>query len=297
MFDAVLGLTSDLHTGLHGALLWAPPADVVVAGFPAFQTSDDGLVRQRERTLLARFSSRRCAAIVFRMEFARTFALRHVEERRLANSETRVALEAKSSVVYPTFRASARGPKQERLRVLFSGRIDRTGGDIGLTAFAELLKDDAEFVCVASLRRALRFTMQWRSCLLERTSYLAELARANVFVGPTKFESYGMALVEAAAHGLAIVTTRGSSRRAKTCFASRRGGRSNDRARGVRDHVLRLARDRPTARGDLRAKPSARRARKAFSGAKNRRADGCVCTLCRPRPRSSRASADVTWHC
>ena len=274
MFDAVLGLTSDLHTGLHGALLWAPPADVVVAGFPAFQTSDDGLVRQRERTLLARFSSAPMRGD--RLPHGVRAHLRAAPRRGAAPRQFRDASGAGGKVLgrVPDVPCIRSGAEQERLRVLFSGRIDRTGGDIGLTAFAELLKDDAEFVCVASLRRALRFTMQWRSCLLERTSYLAELARANVFVGPTKFESYGMALVEAAAHGLAIVTTRGSSRRAKTCFASRRGGRSNDRARGVRDHVLRLARDRPTARGDLRAKPSARRARKAFL-AKNRRADGC----------------------
>src|SRR5581483_10842363 len=82
----------------------------------------------------------------------------------------------------------------------------------------------------------------------DRSSYLDRLAAAHVFVSPTEFEGYGMALVEAAAHGLALVTTFGPGMEhvaerfvdgVHGLFVSTSAS-LDERVAAVRDHVLRL---------------------------------------------------------
>jgi glycosyltransferase involved in cell wall biosynthesis len=225
--------------------------------FEGFRLSDldADLVRRRQRTVLARFCSSQCIAILFWTDVALSRALRYVAAERLAGREDLAALEAKSVVVHPTVASPPKRSKPRRLRALFAGRSNDKGGAVALAAFAQVadvLGKDVDLVYVgdvpesSSVHDAVTIVP-----LQDRASHLAQLDAAHIFVAPTAFESYGMALVEAAAHGLALVTTRGTGmEHVEELFAERRNALFLDtewpferRVRAVRDAIVQLARD------------------------------------------------------
>jgi glycosyltransferase involved in cell wall biosynthesis len=130
----------------------------------------------------------------------------------------------KVSVVEPGTDAVpvARGTRGEELHMLcVATLIPRKGHDLLLDALASLTAYRWRLTCAGSLTRnpetveRLRAQLQ-RLGLQERVSLAGEVdaatlatlyADADLFVLPTRFEGYGMAVAEALAHGLPVIST------------------------------------------------------------------------------------------
>ena len=177
-----------------------------------------GSIARREAAMTARYASTRCVGILFRTEYARRTFLDHLAGRGHP-PETVEKLAAKSEVVYPAVPATA--PAITRpgspVRVLYMGRTAQDKGAlVAAEVFARLrtrYRDRVRLTFLGSCPTGLadRLTASGVELVpvLPRPAYLAQLRRADIFLSPTTFESFGMGLVEAAAAGLAIVCSAG----------------------------------------------------------------------------------------
>ena len=100
------------------------------------------------------------------------------------------------------------------VRVLCSGRtFEDKGGAIALDVFNQLSERFGDAVSLTVVGAARGSVGERRGVnvvpLLPRDEYLALVGDSQIFFSPTLFESFGMALLEAAAAGLAIVTSCG----------------------------------------------------------------------------------------
>jgi glycosyltransferase involved in cell wall biosynthesis len=176
-----------------------------------------GAVVRRESAMLARYASGRCARILFRTEHARRRFLSHLGDRG-HRPETVERLAAKSEVVYP---AVPTPPAVSRtaspVSVLYMGRTAADkGASVAAEVFARLRERHRAGVrlvflgpCPRGLADRLTAIGTELVPVLPRPAYLEQLGRAEIFLSPTTFESFGMGLVEAAAAGLAIVCSAG----------------------------------------------------------------------------------------
>jgi len=155
-------------------------------------------------------------------------AVRHVV---VTSGATKLALHAfgveppRISVVEPgtdpaPMARRARGPVLQLLCV--AALIPRKGHELLFTALAALESRDWHLTCIGSLTRdpatAARLCAQVeRSGLQERVTFTGEVdaaqlrqayCGADLFVLPTRFEGYGMAVAEALAHGVPVIGTR-----------------------------------------------------------------------------------------
>lgn len=171
--------------------------------------------RLRQRLLLVRHLRPECQAVLFWTEHARRSALEYLRAAGLCGPADVEAIEAKSDVVYPALPplppTGARGPA---VHVLCAGRtLGDKGGDVALEVFRRLrLRFGAsiDLTLVGNDRhRVAADDGIRRRPVLPRHEYLQLLRQAHVFFMPTRFESFGMALLEAAAVGLPIVTSCG----------------------------------------------------------------------------------------
>ena len=120
----------------------------------------------------------------------------------------------------------ARGSGSGALELLCVASLTRRKGhDILVEALAQLRDRPWHLTCVGSVRRSPETAAAIASSidqfgLRDRISVIGEIddasladryARADVFVLPTRFEGYGMALAEAVARGLPVVTTLGGA--------------------------------------------------------------------------------------
>ena len=177
---------------------------------------DEATLQLRQRHLLSRYLEPRCRAVLFWTEYARRSALRYLRAANLCTGAAFETFAAKSDVIYPAVQARpATTHTGGVVRVLYSGRtFDDKGGELALDVFNQLSERFGD---------AVRLTVVGASCasvgerqgvnvvpLLPRDEYLALVADSQIFFSPTLFESFGMALLEAAAAGLAIVTSCGA---------------------------------------------------------------------------------------
>ena len=117
----------------------------------------------------------------------------------------------------------ARGGGGGAVRMLCVGAvIPRKGHDVLIEALARLAPLGWQLTCVGSLTRSphtvelLRSQLR-RSALVERVRFVGEVddnaleglfRHADLFVLPARFEGYGMAVAEALARGLPVISTR-----------------------------------------------------------------------------------------
>ena len=177
-----------------------------------------GSITRREAAMTARYASTRCVRILFRTAYARRTFLDHLTGRGHP-PETVEELAAKSEVVYPAVPATA--PTITRpgspVSVLYMGRTAQDkGAAVAAEVFARLRTRHRERVrlvflgsCPSDLAGRLSAIGVELVPVLPRSAYLEHLRRADIFLSPTPFESFGMGLVEAAAAGLAIVCSAG----------------------------------------------------------------------------------------
>jgi glycosyltransferase involved in cell wall biosynthesis len=128
------------------------------------------------------------------------------------------------SVVEPGTDATpqARGRRGETLQLLcVATLIPRKGHELLLEALAALAASRWRLTCVGSLTRSPQTVAQLRAQvqrlgLASQVTLAGELdaealsrlyAQADLFVLPTRFEGYGMAVAEALAHGLPVIST------------------------------------------------------------------------------------------
>ncbi|MEV4738829.1 glycosyltransferase [Streptomyces sp. NPDC049555] len=184
-------------------------------GDPPFP--DPPAVARREAAMAARYADRRCARLLFRTEYARRMFLDHLSHGG-HRPETVETLAGKSEAVYPAVPAAA--PRERRagpVCVLYMGRTAQDkGAEVAAEVFLQLRERHGSAVrpvflgpCPAGLASRLAAAGVELVPVLPRTDYLERLRRADVFLSPTSFESFGMGLLEAAAAGLAVVCPAG----------------------------------------------------------------------------------------
>ncbi|MFF8278522.1 glycosyltransferase [Streptomyces lateritius] len=176
-----------------------------------------GAVTRREAAMAARYASGRCARILFRTEFARR-AFLDLLTGHGHRPEVIEKLGAKSEVVYPAVPASPAVRRLERtVSVLYMGRTSQDkGAHVAVEVFAALRVHHGTGVrlvfvgsCPDGAAGRLAANGVEMVPILPRPAYLEQLRRADIFLSPTSFESFGMGLLEAAAAGLAIVCPTG----------------------------------------------------------------------------------------
>jgi glycosyltransferase involved in cell wall biosynthesis len=172
-------------------------------------------VRARQELMLSHYLNDYCKAILFWTEYGRRRDLGILEDRQLLSEDDLACLEAKSDVLYPTVPAVEPAPKSEKISVVYMGRTyEHKGGAIALSVFRKLRKeygDDLGLTFIGEAPASARKKQVGIQFLptIDQKEYFSILERSHIFISPTKSESYGMGLLEAAARGMAILTTSG----------------------------------------------------------------------------------------
>ena len=174
------------------------------------------LTRLRARLMALRYLSVNCKAILFYTNVARNETIDYLDSEGILDSAEMDLFLAKVDVLYPTMPHRRRKSTDERVGVLYAGRVfGHKGGAIALEVFSRLLPEyearfDFHFVgetpetILSSDYPGIQFHR-----FLPRNEYLAILETCDIFVAPTRGETYGMALIEAASYGAALVTSSG----------------------------------------------------------------------------------------
>jgi glycosyltransferase involved in cell wall biosynthesis len=158
----------------------------------------------------------------------------HCEKLVLVSDSMRKGIEAlvpdalKHTVVIPNmiredlFRPPSRSRKKDPFVFLWAGRLEHVKGVDLLLEAVSFLKDraDMEFLVRLAGKGSLREELEQKSADLgirERVSFLGRLSRermlgemqgANCFVLPSRYEAFGVVLIEAMATGLPVIATR-----------------------------------------------------------------------------------------
>lgn len=220
-----------------GASGWIVDTDDLMAGplcgrtflDPAFQKRlvawDDvmfiDLLRRRMRIMLAAYLHPSCSGILLRGEPSSSFKIARTWFARL---EMAALGEQYLSKVMPIWPASAPISPQacdlkwrdgERTTVLFCGRdFETKNGLMALRIFDRVAADidGIDFVYIGAIPpgvlerfSALRGRLT-HHVALEHADVHERMLQARVFFHPSRFETVGIALVEAASHAMAIVT-------------------------------------------------------------------------------------------
>ena len=192
------------------------PGTFFALGADGRALNDQRLVRQRQHVMLSHYLSEHCTALLFRTEYARQNLLSFVEERRLLARPDRLRLAEKTDVLQPTapWRGSAE-QKESKPTIIYMGRFrEGKGGEVAIEVFRRIQARYGSQVGLVYVGPppeevdALPPGVILHP-VLDRPAYLKVLGRGHIFLSPTDFESYGFGMVEAASHGLAIVTQRG----------------------------------------------------------------------------------------
>lgn len=111
------------------------------------------------------------------------------------------------------FQPSTRGPRDGHLRFLFLGAVTaRKGLPVLLDAWRTLPNDSAELIIAGPVLETRRHLIEGVPGITLRGSVRRDLlpalfSEADVFVFPTMFDGFGLALLEAMAAGLPVIAT------------------------------------------------------------------------------------------
>ncbi|HSK77430.1 MAG TPA: glycosyltransferase family 4 protein, partial [Thermoanaerobaculia bacterium] len=173
---------------------------------------------RRMANMLHAFAHPSCKAVLFWTRKALEDAARWIRDFGLTSAGE--AFLAKSQVVYPAQRALIASVVRQKwlqvpeLRVLFvGGDYEAKNGRVALQVFRRLAeaRPDVRFTYVGEVPesdRELTEGIDFRG-RVPRAEVLSLLKESHVLFHPAREESFGMILLEAAAHGLAVVVARG----------------------------------------------------------------------------------------
>lgn len=176
---------------------------------------DEATLQLRQQHILSRYLEPQCRAILFWTEYARRTALRYLSAANLCTGAALETFAAKSDVIYPAVPARPEiPPARGVVRVLYSGRtFDDKGGALALDVLNHLSERFGDAVSLTVVGASSVSVGEREGVnvvpVLARDEYLKLVGNSHIFFSPTLFESFGMALLEAAAAGLAVVTSCG----------------------------------------------------------------------------------------
>jgi len=204
-------------------------------------------VRLRAAMMLSRYCSTDCSAVLLLTEHARAELLGYAAASGLLRKAATEALARKCWVVHAAVTMPPAVEDASRIvpSILYMGRtFEDKGGVIAAAALLRLREIaetpfEASFVgpCPEPLAARLRAAGIRVHPILARDHYLRLLAGSDIFLSPTSFESYGMAIHEAATSGMAIVCSSGPGMEAVELVTDRWNALLVSNALAVRDRV------------------------------------------------------------
>lgn len=222
--DAVAGVHS-ANLPVGGDLPWIADVDCLATALrygrpfirgsprlPSPRDVGDDAIRKRGRRMIRYYLDDRCKAVLFWTDHARRTAYDYVAGEALLADDDLDRFGAKLEVVHPTVRPGPLRLRDRGVTVLYMGRTyEDKGGPLAAEIFAALADLPARLVWVGQAPRKSdpRLRHVEFHGTIARDRYLELLGGVDIFLSPSEHESYGMGLVEAAAHGAALVTTRG----------------------------------------------------------------------------------------
>lgn len=177
--------------------------------------ADPQLIRLRQSTMLFHYLNDHCMGVLFYTDHAKKNLLGLVEDRQLLAPPDFRRLVEKCDVLRPTVPSPALSPRNLAPTIVYMGRFSEgKGADVALEVFRRLsarYRERIRLVFVGPLPPSVASVPAGIIChpILKRAAYLDLLRGAHIYLSPTESESYGFALLEAASHGLALVTSRG----------------------------------------------------------------------------------------
>lgn len=185
-------------------------------GAGALPDLDSYAVQQRSAVMARAFLRPECVGVLLRTERARADAAAYVNGLPLLGRAEAEELVAKLDVV----RVGVKATRTVRLRgqrpaIAYMGRsYDDKGGRVAARTFRALWEQRGTSVkltwigpCPDAVRAELPH-VQFRE-LMPHAEFSGLLGETDIFVSPTRFESFGVGLAEAAAHGCALVLAGG----------------------------------------------------------------------------------------
>ena len=181
---------------------------------------DTKLLLRRQRAVAEQLGAPRCRAILLRTERARQRFIQHLQEL-YGDSAFAEALAAKTRVITPALPylpANKNGANSAPIHILYAGRtFHDKGGAVAIAVLGALRRRygerlQASFVgeCPAAFQPACAAAGIHRLDTTSRAAFRELLAQSDIFLSPTRFESFGMGLLEAAAAGAIVVTAQGN---------------------------------------------------------------------------------------
>ena len=177
-------------------------------------------IKQRMANMLTMYAHPSCKGIVFCTQYARNVATRILH--RLEAGALGEAFLNKAVVLYPAQRACSREKVRQKwsrldtLKVVFCGcDYEAKNGALALRIFQRLAAEmsGVQFVYIGQIPLSSHHH-QLPSNLdvvgtIPRDKVLEILDASHIFFHPSKFESVGIVLLEAAAAGMAVITSEG----------------------------------------------------------------------------------------
>ncbi|GLQ95753.1 glycosyltransferase [Dyella mobilis] len=183
-----------------------------------------GTTTRRAEVMLSAYAHPSCAGVIFRGDPDRSFRRARFWFQRMGLVELGERYLEKVTVVQPAGRPVHDQLLREKwrvgtaARVLFCGRdFESKNGLLALQVMDEMARQfrDVQFTYIGQLpadvldgfaHLAARLQHFPR---LDRKGVLREMERSHIFFHPSKFETVGMSLVEAASCGMAVITASG----------------------------------------------------------------------------------------
>jgi glycosyltransferase involved in cell wall biosynthesis len=179
---------------------------------------DPAVTAARVAVLTARLLDDRCGSLLFWTEHDRRSSFDALDHDHSVAQSALAVLWDKSDVVPPGFIARPNRRIEtgdgRPVTILYMGRTHADkGGDIALAVFAALRDRFGTAVRLVFVSDQLTTDREQPGIVpvdpVDRGEFLDLLDRSDIFFSPTLFESYGVALAEAASAGVAVVTSRG----------------------------------------------------------------------------------------
>ncbi len=219
-----------IHTSripVDNGIPWVTDADCLLAtlkvgthyafgGHYDRETYPAEIIQRRAKLMIRPFLNDFCKGILFHTDYALRLFLAYLHDLEAITAAEEDALRQKLAVVRPTIPAiQPRTDHGSPVRILYTGRTTtEKGSHLIQKIFSELHCQYGRKIHLTAVSPqeavADRLPYVNYSPILQHWEYLELVAETDIFISPTLYESYGMAMVEAACLGCAVVCSSGS---------------------------------------------------------------------------------------